>query len=105
MTPETRFDRLVDECLSIEGVTPPTTGGGFGSGALRYQKKIFAMLVRDRLVVKLPRKRVDELVAEGSGERFDANRGKPMKEWFALDDEADLNWSTLAKEALEFARR
>jgi hypothetical protein len=102
MTPEERFDRLVDECLSIEGVTPPTSGGGFGAGALRYQKKIFAMLVRGQLVVKLPRKRVDELVADGSGERFDGNKGKPMKEWFVLDADADVNWSTLAKEALDF---
>lgn len=105
MTPEERFDRLVDECVGLDGVTPPSSGRGFGSSALRYQKKIFAMLVRDRLVVKLPRRRVDELVERGSGERFDANKGTPMKEWFVLGDGAKMSWSALAQEALEFARR
>ncbi len=103
MTPDERFDRLVDECLGIDGVTPPSSGGGFGAGALRYRKKIFAMLVRGHLVVKLPRARVDELIASGDGVRFDANRGKPMKEWIAMDPGSDLSWSMLAKEALEFA--
>jgi hypothetical protein len=55
-------------------------------------------------VVKLPRPRVDELVAGGHGERFDANKGTPMKEWFSLDPESDLAWPPLAREALDFAR-
>ncbi len=63
------------------------------------------MFVRGQLVVKLPRKRVDELVAEGHGVRFDANKGTPMKEWFSLDPESDLAWPPLAREALAFARQ
>jgi hypothetical protein len=53
--------------------------------------------------VKLPRARVDTLVGSGAGVRFDANKGTPMKEWFCLDAGADLTWSDLAREALEFA--
>ena len=79
-------------------------GGGFGSSALRFQNKIFAMLVRGRLVLKLPAGRVDALVAAGAGVRFDANKGTPMKEWFSLDAESDLPWLPLAREALDFAR-
>jgi hypothetical protein len=56
-------------------VTPPRGGSGFGRRALRWEKKIFAMLVRGRLVVKLPAPRVDALVAGGGGVRFDANKG------------------------------
>jgi hypothetical protein len=61
------------------------------------------MFVRGQLVVKLPRRRVDELVADGHGERFDANKGTPMKEWFSLDPGSALPWPPLAREALAFA--
>jgi hypothetical protein len=102
MTAEERFEELVGEMLATDGVSPPSPGGGFGSSALRYQNKIFAMLVRGRLVVKLPRARVDELVGAGEGDRFDANKGKPMKEWLALDPGSELGWSPLAREAMDF---
>lgn len=104
MTPEQRYEDLVDEFAGLDGVLPPQGGGGFGRSALRYRRKIFAMFVRGQLVVKLPGKRVDELVAGGHGERFDANKGTPMKEWFSLDPESQLAWSALAREALDFAR-
>jgi hypothetical protein len=105
MTPEQRYEDLADEFAGEEGVLPPQGGSGFGRGALRYHRKIFAMLVRGQLVVKLPRQRVDDLVAAGHGERFDANKGTPMKEWFSLDPRAELAWLPLAREALVFARR
>ena len=104
MTPEQRYEDLVDEFAGEDGVLPPQGGSGFGRSALRYRRKIFAMFVRGQLVVKLPGKRVDELVAGGHGERFDANKGTPMKEWFSLDPESQLAWSALAREALDFAR-
>jgi len=69
--PEARFDALVDELLGTTGVTPPSPGKGFGSSAIRVQNKIFAMLVRGRLVVKLPKARVDSLVEEIAKERGD----------------------------------
>jgi hypothetical protein len=105
MTAQDRFERLVDELSATPGVTPPGPGRGFGSSALKVQNRIFAMLVRDQLVVKLPGVRVDELVAEGAGLRFDANKGTPMKEWLALDPASPLSWSALAREALDFVRR
>jgi hypothetical protein len=70
MTPEERYEDLVDEFAGMDGVTPPTGGSGFGRGALRYRRKIFAMFVRGQLVVKLPAPRVDELVGDGHGDRF-----------------------------------
>ncbi len=105
VTPEDRFDDLVDELIGSDGVTPPRGGSGFGRSALRYQGKIFAMFVRGRLVVKLPAPRVDELIDAGDGVRFDANKGTPMKEWFSLDPGSGRLWLPLAREALEFARR
>jgi hypothetical protein len=104
MTPEQRYEDLIEEFLGEDGVLPPPGGSGFGRGAIRYRRKIFAMFVRGQLVVKLPRNRVDELVSEGHGVRFDANKGPPMKEWFSLDPESGLAWPPLAREALSFAR-
>jgi hypothetical protein len=63
------------------------------------------MLVRGRLVVKLSKARVDALVEAAEGVRFDANKGTPMKEWLSLDPSSGLDWSPLAREALDFARR
>jgi hypothetical protein len=103
MTLQERYEDLVDEFAGAEGITLPPGGSGFGRGALRYRGKIFAMFVRGQLVVKLPRDRVDELVADGQGVRFDANKGTPMKEWFSLDPDSALAWLPLARAALDFA--
>lgn len=62
------------------------------------------MLVRGRLVLKLPAERVDALVAAGHGVRFDANKGTPMREWFSLDPGSGQPWLPLAREALDYAR-
>ena len=37
MTPEQRYEDLVDEFLGEDGVLPPPGGSGFGRGALRYR--------------------------------------------------------------------
>lgn len=101
-TPEERFATIVGELLGQPGVTPPSEGNGFGSSALKIHEKIFAMLVRGKLVVKLPKARVDSLVTSGDGVRFDANRGRPMKEWLVLETTSQIAWLALAKEALTF---
>jgi hypothetical protein len=77
---------------------------GFGATALTVNGRIFAMLSsRERFVVKLPRARVDELVAAGRGDRFDPGHGRLMKEWLeARPDRAD-EWLGLAREARAFA--
>jgi hypothetical protein len=101
-SPQARFDDLVVELLGTAGVTPPGTGNGFGHSALRINGKIFAMLVRGRLVLKLPAERVTALVDDGHGERFDANKRTPMRQWLSLDPDSGLDWLALAREALGF---
>jgi hypothetical protein len=104
MTPEDRFNALVEEFASTPGVTPPGQAGsrGFGSSALKVNGSIFAMLTRDQLVVKLPRPRVDALVHGGVGYPFTAGKARPMKEWLAVVGNDDHTWRSLAQEALKF---
>jgi len=107
ITSEKRFAMVVEELLGNPGVTPPSDGTqskkGFGSSGLKIHNKIFAMLVRGRLVVKLPKPRVDALVATGEGERFDPRHdGRLMKEWLVVDPASIVDWLPLAREAMEF---
>ncbi|MBV6698962.1 TfoX/Sxy family protein [Kitasatospora aureofaciens] len=102
--PEDRFASLVEELAALDGVALPSAGRRFGSDALKADGHIFAMLSAGRLVLKLPRTRVDELVAAGEGAHFDAGKGKPMREWLALDPASTLPWPQLACEAYAFVR-
>ncbi len=100
---DARYEDLIADLIGEPGVTPPQ-GGGFGRSAVRFSGKIFVMFVRGRLVLKLPEQRVDDMIAAGHGQRFDANKGTPMREWLSLDPRSDQPWLPLAREALSFAR-
>jgi TfoX/Sxy family transcriptional regulator of competence genes len=107
VTPEERYASIVEVLDSRPDVSgesdDPASRHRFGSSELKVRGRIFAMLVRGRLVVKLPRQRVDALVATGVGERFDPRRdGRPMKEWLTIDPESEEPWLPLATEAMEF---
>ena len=106
MTPESRYEQLAGRMQRHAGVTHVTEGKGFGSsGQLKVQGRIFAMLVRGELVLKLPRDRVEELIATGHGKHFDAGKGKPMREWFVLSPISSKRWLPLAEEAMSFVGR
>src|SRR5262245_52870462 len=102
--PEVRFAELVEAFRGDAGVTLGSGARkGFGASALQVNGKIFAMLANGRLVVKLPRQRVDALVAAGAGERFDPRRdGRLMKEWLVLESPSADEWRSLAREAQAF---
>ncbi len=81
------------------------TRKGFGSGALKVNGKIFAMMSsKGQFVVKFPKKRVDELVSSSKGERFDPGHGRLMNEW-AVIGAGEGNWVELAREACAFVKR
>ena len=107
LTPEEHFAAIVEALHSYPYVTPPGDGSqtkkGFGSSALNIHNKIFAMLVKEKLVLTLPKPRVDELIASKAGEPFDPrHNGRLMKEWVTIDPTAQERWLSLAKEAMEF---
>ena len=74
----------------------------FGAGGLATGGKYFAMLYKDRLVLKLPRERVDELVSAGEGEHFDPGHGRKMKEWISLAEDSSVDWMKLTRESHAF---
>lgn len=103
LSAEERFEAIVNEFRGMRGVTPPSDGKRFGASALKVDNKVFAMLSGGKLVLKLPKGRVDALVAAGTGERFDPRRdGRVMKEWVTLDLGHAEHWMTLAQDALDF---
>jgi hypothetical protein len=74
------------------------------SNVLSVNGKIFAMLVKGKLVVKLPKQRVDELVAARAGAYFDPGHGRLMKQWISIPA-GKLNWVELAKDAYAFVKK
>ena len=99
-TPEQLWEPIAKHQLTGRDVT---TGTGLGTNeGLRVSGKIFAMLVRGELVVKLPKDRVDALVETGAARRFDAGKGRPMKEWASVPASASRRWKGLVEEARVF---
>jgi len=101
-----RYDALCRALLDDPDVTRDSDESphrtGFGSSALKVDDKIFAMLVKGWLVVKLPQHRVDTLVTLGEGERYDPGGGRLMREGVTVGPEAEVPWLELACEARDF---
>jgi len=96
---DARFAAVVDAFARDRRVTSGTMMASVG---LKVGGKIFAMLVRGDLVVKLPRDRVAELVDAGLGRQFDPQRdGRLMKEWVVLAGDVPP-WVEVAREAFDF---
>jgi hypothetical protein len=75
--------------------------GKFGSRGLKVDGKVFAMSSNGRLVVKLPRARVEALVASKQGQQFVLG-ARTMKEWVAIPDGTLAAWRGFALEARKF---
>jgi hypothetical protein len=93
------FARVV---AAFDGDREVALGKMFSSKAvLNVRGKIFAMLVRGRFVAKLPRARVEELVARGGARPFDPGHGRLMKEWVEIEGRP-ATWVALAREARRY---
>ena len=106
ITTDARFAAIVETMHRHTAVSGPAAvteaKQRFGANALKVNGKIFAMLVKDELVVKLPRAQVDTLIAAGVGKRFDPGHGRVMKEWISVAPDAGEEWLVLAQEAMAF---
>jgi TfoX/Sxy family transcriptional regulator of competence genes len=74
----------------------------FGSAGLKAGGKTFAMVVKDRLVVKLPRDRAEHLVGTGAAQWFDPGHGRLMRQWISLAPADPGACRVLVTEALAF---
>jgi hypothetical protein len=95
----TAFDRLV-EALSADPLVSESQM--FGWPCLKIGGKVFATGAGDDLVVKLPRERVEALIASGVGQPFDPGMGRVMKEWALIGSAEQGTWVALAEEARDF---
>jgi hypothetical protein len=84
------------------GVSDSPRLRGFGKNALKVNGKIFAALTKDRLLLKLPKERVDALIAANLAERFSTGTGRPKKEWVTISPSSKDHWVKLSDEALEY---
>jgi hypothetical protein len=104
---DARYAIVIEALTGAPGVAcdpPSSKRRSFGEGALKVEGKIFAMVSHERLVEKLPRRRVEALVASGDGVQFDPGHGRLMREWLSLEPDSSLEWLDLAREALDFVR-
>jgi TfoX/Sxy family transcriptional regulator of competence genes len=102
MAPEALFEQLVGRFSADPSVEPPGPGGKFGASGLKVEGKLFAMLSKGELVLKLPRQRVEQLVTAGIGRPFDPGHGRLMKEWVTIAPRHGRSWGALAEEARQF---
>ena len=98
-SPEKLFNSIVEQFLAQSGISKSKM---FGSEGLKVGGKVFAMLFKGKLVVKLPRERAEALIASGRGESFDPGHGRLMKEWVAVEPHTKGEWLKLIEEARNF---
>jgi hypothetical protein len=96
---EERYARIAETLLGLRGVSPSTMKGVASSG-LMIDGKLFAVLRTGELLLKLPARRVELLIASGDGRRFDPGHGRAMKEWVTVKPTAREDWLALAREAI-----
>jgi hypothetical protein len=96
-----QYAALVEALSGLPGVWH-STRKGFGRNGLKIDDKMFALQVGDDLLLKLPRARVDWLVASDDGKPFDPGHGKVMKEWVLIRPSSTIGWLDLAGEAMAF---
>ena len=103
-----RWEHLVADILTTGTATYGNEDGpkrAFGATSLKTDGRIFAMLVKDRLVVKLPASRVTQLVEDGAGERFDPGHGRIQREWLSVFTDDPEAWRSLATESQAYVAR
>jgi len=97
------YDALTDDLLYDPAIGRATM---MGYPCVRLPGKFVASYddKAGRLVVKLPRDRVLELVENGTGDPF-APAGKVFREWVSIPTIDRALWRTLLAEAADFARK
>ncbi len=101
MSSETLFWELAAELREQDARV--VEGTIMQSRCLRVGKEFLALVdyKGSGLVVKLPKARVAELIAEGQGQAF-APAGRVFKEWLSVPKPDRRRWRSLLKEGVAF---
>ncbi|UUZ80171.1 hypothetical protein LJK88_35205 [Paenibacillus sp. P26] len=105
MSGSARYEEIARILCEDPAVSRVIAGGmkRFGaSGELRAGGKMFAFCSKERLIVKLPQRRVAELIADGRGQPCVMGRGRTMREWVVIGQEQRPEWLSIAMESKQF---
>jgi hypothetical protein len=80
-----------------------TVLSGRGAQGIKLGKKLVVMFMKGDLMVKLPERRVSEIIVSGEGESFDPGTGKPMKSWVLIPKTRKDLWIKYGEEAKKSA--
>lgn len=101
--PAELFEAIAAEYVHRPGVR---FGRMMASPGLRIDGRIFAMLTRDALVVKVPAARAAELVESGAATAFEPRPGRRMREWVVLSAVGaapdSAGWRAATAEAFDY---
>lgn len=97
---EALFWDCAAELHEIDGVAESTM---FGFRCVRVDGEFVGMPADDRLWVKLPAKRVADMIASGEG-TVCAPNGRPFREWVGVPDLDEGRWMALLRESVDFVR-
>ena len=97
----TLYDELTDDLLYDPAVGRSTM---MGYPCVRRAGRFFASFDTraEALIVKLPRERVADVIADGTGEPFAPN-GRVFREWVTIPEPDAAVWERLLAEARAFA--
>lgn len=92
------YSNLLEHFKNVPEVDLP---GEKGAQGLKYKGKMFAMFYKGDLSVKLPEKRVLEVIQSGKGDPHDPGTGKPMKDRVLIRASKKKLWIKFCEESLE----
>ena len=96
MTSEEIWLKLKEHFLGLEEVQKR-------GESLKIRKKMFVFFGKGKIVLKLPKERVTELLNSKEGLPYDPGTGNIMKEWVIIPEEFSNKWQDLTLEAKEYA--
>ena len=97
------FGEIIQVFLSDQKVSQSKM---FGSPGLKINGKVFAFLMKGKLILKFPKEKLDELVLAKKGKHFGhmfaPGNWRSMKEWVEVISDDKRVWLKLAGEAKNF---
>jgi hypothetical protein len=98
-----QFATVAEELLARDATVE--TGRMLHAPGLRTAGRFFAFVTTSDLVVKLPARRVAELIDAGMGRPCEIRRGAQMREWVRLSPTDPRSFARYLSEAHDFVRQ